>query len=63
MWSVKMDAALGIFPIIIVLYYIAIPVGLIVVISYFYKLFKIRNEELKKQNELLNRIVNVLERS
>ncbi|MFF3022930.1 hypothetical protein ACFVRR_09715 [Gottfriedia sp. NPDC057948] len=58
-----MDAALGIFPIIIMLFNIAIPVGLIVVIYYFYKLFKIRNEELKKQNELLNRIVNVLERS
>ncbi|UPM55846.1 hypothetical protein [Gottfriedia acidiceleris] len=58
-----MDAALGVFPIIIMLFYIAIPVGLIVVISYFYKLFKIRNEELKKQNELLSRIVNVLERA
>ncbi|WP_167555247.1 hypothetical protein [Gottfriedia acidiceleris] len=58
-----MDATLSIFPIIITLFYIAIPAGLIVAISYFYKLFKIRNEELKKQNELLNRIVNVLERS
>ncbi|MES9684208.1 hypothetical protein ABWK22_15115 [Gottfriedia acidiceleris] len=58
-----MDTVLGIFPIIIMLFYIAIPAGLIVVISYFYKLFKIRNEELKKQNDLLSRIVNVLERS
>gem|GEM_PF-4833877 len=58
-----MDTALSIIPIIMMLFYIAIPVCLIVVISNFYKLFKIRNEELKKQNELLSRIVNVLERS
>ncbi|SFC21000.1 hypothetical protein [Bacillus sp. UNCCL81] len=58
-----MDATLSIIPIIMMLFNIAIPVCLIVVVYYFYKLFKIRNEELKKQNELLNRIVNVLERS
>ncbi|WP_176545118.1 hypothetical protein [Bacillus sp. AFS041924] len=58
-----MDAFLGIFPLVIILFYIAIPAGIIAIIYFFYKLFKDRNEELKKQNEILNRIANVLERS
>ena len=64
MWKVKMEATLNIFPLIVVLLlYFGVPVCILVTIYYFYKLFKIRNEELKKQNEILDRIANVLERS
>ncbi|WP_158095116.1 hypothetical protein [Gottfriedia luciferensis] len=58
-----MDTTLSILPLFVMLFYIGIPACILIVIYFFYKLFKTRNEELKRQNEILERIVNVLERS
>ena len=59
-----MNAIAGFILIIFMLFYIAIPVG---IIYFFYKKYEnlsnIKNTELKKQTEALERIARVLEKS
>jgi hypothetical protein len=59
-----METILNFFPLLLILVYIGIPFA---IIYFFYKkyegLAKKRNEELKKQNDILERIASVLERS